>query len=141
MNKLLLASCLLFSLIAVNACSVPNLESASCSEARNTVKRFYSVHFANESQPSGENAKQSFYLTQRLAAELSNSLADGKDYFTQTDNFPKAFRVGSCSSITDDVAIFQVVLLWRDDAGSDQSEVKVKTVRSGETWLIDSVAN
>ena len=140
MRKLLLASVFL-SLTWVNSCSLPNLESTSCSEARNTVRRFYSVHFANEIRPTGENAQESSsYLTERLARYLAAFPADGKDYFTQTDNFPKAFRVGSCISETEDVATFQVMMLWRDDSRDDQSEVTVKTVRSGEKWLIDNVA-
>ena len=89
----------------------------------------------------GENAAgYRTYLTERLAADLASSPDNEDDYFTQTKDFPKAFRVGSCSTETEGVTIFHVVLLWRDDARDEQTEVKVTTVRSGDKWLIDRVA-
>jgi hypothetical protein len=142
MKKVLLAGFVLFSLTLINACSVPNLESEPCRAARDTVKRFYSVHFANKISPMGEIEQGEIsHLTERLATDLAASPAEGKDYFTQTEDFPMAFRVGSCSSETDDMTIFQVVLLWRDDDRDDQSEVKVTALRSGNKWLIDRVAH
>ena len=126
--------------ILASGCSVPNLATPECSAARDVVKRFYSFHFANEVQPSAEALKErSGYLTERLSDELKQVGDREKDYFTQTADFPKAFRVGACTGGDDGRAAVQVVLLWRDDSRSEQTEVQVSAVKNGETWSIDSV--
>jgi hypothetical protein len=92
--------------------------------------------------PSAENLKtREQFLTSELIGTLSGSTETAKDYFTATENYPKAFRVGSCTSESDDKAILQVVLLWRDDTKSEQKEVKVETVKTGDKWLINKVFN
>lgn len=127
--------------LAAVSCSVPNLETAECAAARNSVKRFYSLHFANQVNPSDE------YLKTRdgfLTEQLKNSLAlveEDEDYFTKTRDFPKAFRVGACSSNSENRARLEVVLLWRDDVRNEQAEVQVNAIRSGGEWVIDSVEN
>lgn len=92
--------------------------------------------------PSRENLKaREQFLTSELIGNLSPSTETAKDYFTATENYPKAFRVGSCTSESDDKAILQVVLLWRDDTKSEQKEVKVETIKTGDKWLINKIFN
>ena len=137
--RLLFLFCLAFS---VAGCSLPSLEKPQCKAARDTVKRFYSLHFADDMRPSAENIKASQpFLTPVLFQGLSASSETAKDYFTQTDDYPKAFRVGSCSSDSDTKAVLQVVLLWRDDNRTEQKEVHVETVKVGGQWLINNVSN
>ena len=81
------------------------------------------------------------FLTPVLFQGLSASNETAKDYFTQTDDYPKAFRVGSCSSDTDTKAVLQVILLWRDDKRTEQKEVHVETLKVGDKWFINSVSN
>ncbi len=134
---------LLASLLAliITSCSVPNLEPPQCTAARNSVKRFYSLHFANDNGRTDEYLRsREEFLTDRLAKNLSSN-KQKNDYFTQTEDFPKAFRVGGCTAESDEKVGLQVVLLWRDDTRNDQSEVVVRTVKSGDNWLIDSVGN
>ena len=131
----------LIAALIVTSCSLPNLESAQCAAARNTVKRFYSLHFANELTPAEEYlTEREKFLSDRLAEYLSSSEI-AEDYFTQTEDFPKAFRVGGCVAESNDNATLQVVLLWRDDIRNDQTEVIVHTVRTDDRWLIDKVGN
>src|SRR6476619_5345889 len=100
----------LFCLVAAG-CSLPSLEKPQCTAARDTVKRFYSLHFADDMRPSAQNIKASQpFLTPVLFQGLSASNETAKDYFTQTDDYPKAFRVGSCSSDTNTKAVLQVIL-------------------------------
>ena len=137
--RLLFLFCLAFS---VAGCSLPSLEKPQCKAARDTVKRFYSLHFADDMRPSAQNVKTSQpFLTPVLFQSLSTSNETAKDYFTQTDDYPKAFRVGSCSSDSDTKAVLQVVLLWRDDNRTEQKEVHVETVKVGGQWLINNVSN
>lgn len=133
------AAILVFFVLA-SGCSVPNLAKPECSAARDAVKRFYSFHFASEMEPSAEALKdRAEYLTNRLSDELIRA-GEHEDYFTQTADFPKAFRVGTCTSSDDGPAVVQVVLLWRDDTRSEQTEVLVTTVLIDGKWSIDSVA-
>ncbi len=124
------------------ACSVPSLEKPQCVAARDTVKRFYSFHFGNDMHPSADNLKaREQFLTSELISSLSASTETAKDYFTATEDYPKAFRVGECISGSDDKVILQVLLLWRDDTKSEQKEVHVETVKVSDKWLINKVLN
>jgi hypothetical protein len=131
-----------FCLLTISSCSLPNLEKPQCIQARDSVKRFYSFHFGNDMQPSPENLKaREPFLTSDLFTALSASTDTANDYFTATDKYPKAFRVGSCTSDADDRAVLQILMLWRDETGSVQKEVHVETVKTGDKWLINKVTN
>ncbi len=133
--------CLLFALYA-SSCSVPSLEEPQCSHARDAVKRFYGFHFGNDMHPSAENLKlRESYLTGELFKELSASNEEAKDYFTKSENYPKAFRVGTCTLESDDKATLQVLMLWRNETKSAQEEVHVEAVKKNEKWLINKVSN
>lgn len=133
--------CLLLAAYSQLACSIPNLEPPHCTAARNSVKRFYSLHFSGEMRPSAESLRMNRpFLTGELAAELSAGNETAEDYFTATENYPKAFRVGECTAESADRLSLQVLLLWRDDVRSDQKEVQVETVRAGDKWLINKVS-
>ncbi len=133
--------CLLLTAYCLLSCSLPNLERPQCTAAREAVKRFYSFHFGNDMHPSAENLKaREQFLTSELIRSLSAATESAKDYFTATEDYPKAFRVGSCTSESDDKATLQVLLLWRDDTRNEQKEVHVETVKVGDKWLINNVA-
>ena len=141
-KNLLLLFCLLPFYSCLSSCSIPSLEKPQCTSARDTVKRFYSFHFGNDMHPSAENLKaREQFLISDLIKSLSASSETAKDYFTETNNYPKAFRVGSCTSDSDDKATLQVLLLWRDDTKSEQKEVHVETVLADGKWLINKVSN
>jgi hypothetical protein len=123
-------------------CSIPNLEKPECAAARQTVREFYSYHFGNDMKPSEENLRQrEKFLTARLKQNLAAQSDGKKDYFTETDDYPKAFRVGSCEAASTDKTVFEVVLFWKDDTRSEQREIKVETVKQNDKWLINKVEN
>ena len=133
--------CLLLTAYCSLSCSVPNLEKTECTQSRDAVKRFYSFHFGNDMRPSPDNLKvREQFLTSELIKTLAGSSEVKKDYFTATDDFPKAFRVGECKAESIDKTSFQVVLLWRDDNRSEQKEVNVDAVNTGGKWLINAVS-
>lgn len=120
--------------------SVPNLEKAECSESRNTVREFYSIHFGNEMKPSADYLKlREKFLTGDLKLIVSKNLDGARDYFTATENYPKAFRVGECQTLSPDKTVFGVLLFWKSDERSEQREVKVETVKENGGWLINKV--
>jgi hypothetical protein len=134
--------CLLSSVFWLLSCSIPNLESNECIEARTQVKEFYSFHFGNDMKPSSENLKQrEKFVSKELWQTLSASNAAAKDYFTATEEYPKAFRVGECRVISPEKTVFGILLFWKDDAKSEQREIKVEAVKENGRWLIDKVEN
>ena len=85
--------------------------------------------------------KRERFLTDELKHSLAAQAESSKDYFTATDDYPKAFRVGDCSAASENKVVFQVVLFWKDDTRSEQREIKVTTVKQNDKWLIDKVEN
>jgi hypothetical protein len=130
----------LFFAFLLCSCSIPNLEKPECTEARNAVREFYSFHIGNDIKPSAENLKlREKFLSRKLFETLSASNETAKDYFTGTDDYPRAFRVGSCEVVSPERTVLGVLLFWRDDTRSEQREVKVEAVKENEKWLIDKV--
>lgn len=132
--------CLLLTAYCQLNCSIPNLEKPECTEARNTVREFYSFHFGNEMQFTKENLElRKRFLTHEFFDKL-NGGAQSIDPFTNTADLPKAFRVGECNVIepgkrTD----FQVLLFWKTNERSEQRSVHAEAVKIDDKWLIDNV--
>ena len=120
-------------------CSLPNLEPEQCVAARDAVKQFYSFYFAHDMNSIEGARGRSNYLTNELSSQLAGPKKEGKDYFTASENFPKAFRVGACTSESNDAATLDVVMLWNDDSGNAQKEIKVDVVYRFGKWLINKV--
>lgn len=135
--------CSLLAAFCGLACSVPNLEKPECAAARQTVKELYSFHFGNDMKPARENLKQrEKFLTGDLKQYLSNQTEAVKDYFTQTEDYPKAFRVGTCKIAEPNKRVnFQILLFWKDATRDEQREVSVETVNNNGDWLINKVEN
>ena len=127
-----------YFLLFTSACSVPNLEKPECTESRQTIKEFYSLHFGNGMKPSKEYLeKREKYLTNDWKLFVSKNLDDRHDYFTLTDDYPKAFRIGGCEVVEPNKTVFQVVFFWKDDTRDEQRETKVETVKENGKWLIN----
>jgi len=140
-QKRVLILCLLpFAFCLLSCGSVPNLEKPECSESRNTVREFYSVHFGNPMKPSEEYFKlREKFLTKDLKLTISKNLYGERDYFTATENYPKAFRVGECEAVSPDKTVFGVLLFWKTDTTNEQREVKAEVVKEDGKWLINKI--
>ena len=57
----------------------------------------------------------------------------------QTDNYPKAFRIGGCKTVSADKAEFEMVLLWRDADRSEERKINVETVRENGNWVVNKI--
>jgi hypothetical protein len=139
-RKTILFCLLLAAFCSVN-CSIPNLEKPECTEARQTVKEFYSYHFGNEMQFTPEHLEQrKRFLTLELINDLSGR-TNGADPFTLTDDVPKAFRAGGCEVIEPNKRVeFGVLLFWKTDTRSEEREINVEAVRQDDKWLINKVS-
>lgn len=130
--------CLLSFVFYLPACSVPNLEKPECTAARQTVREFYSYHFGNDMKPSKEYLeKRKKYLTENWNFFISKNINDPHDYFTLSDDYPKAFRVGECEVVEPNKTVFQVIFFWKDETRSEQRETKVEMIKENEQWLIN----
>lgn len=137
-----LISCLLISagLAILSGCSQPILEPEQCIASRDTVKRFYSFHFGNDMKPSKENLeKRAEYLSNDLIKRLIKQTDQKTDYFTQTDDFPKAFRVGGCEAVSPERAVFDILIFWKTEERSEQRELKVEAINENSNWVINKV--
>lgn len=129
-----------FSLFTFVACSMPNLEKPECAASGLAVKEFYSYHFGNEMQPTKENLqKRERFLTANLRQQLEAQTSERKDYFTQTEDYPKAFRIGKCEVAAPDKTVYQIVFFWKDDQRSEQRDVNVEMQRENDKWLVNRI--
>ncbi len=129
-----------FTFYLLSCGSIPNLEKPECTESRNTVREFYSIHFGNEMKPSEDYLKRrEKFLTADLQNLVSKNLSDRRDYFTATDDYPKAFRVGDCQVLAPDKTVFGVLVFWKDDTRTEQREIKVEAVKQNDKWLINRI--
>ena len=123
------------------ACSVPNLETPECTEARQAVKEFYSYHFGNDMHFTPENlAAREKFLTPEFAASLKSKQTGGDVFTTGTDDFPKAFRVGGCEVDPQGATSVEILLFWKTDVRSEQRAIHVHAVKRGDYWLVDNIS-
>ncbi len=133
--------CLLFVAYCSLNCSIPNLETPECGEARNTVKEFYSYHFGNDMKFTKENLKlREKFFSNELKQKLVSQPESATDYFTATDDYPKAFRLGSCEMLEPNKKVnMQIVLFWKTETRNEQREVQVEVIKENDNWLINKV--
>lgn len=128
--------------LLAGACSIPSLEDPQCTAARNSLREFYSFHFGNDMKMSPENLKlREKFLSPELYRTLSALPAGDTDYFTQTADLPKTFRVGTCKLESPDKALLQVLLFWKTETRSEQRSLNVEEVRENDSWLVNKVSN
>ncbi|HUF03812.1 MAG TPA: hypothetical protein VMM38_06510 [Aridibacter sp.] len=120
------------------ACSVPNLESDSCVEARGELKKLYSLHFDRGREADDSYRKErNRYLTEVLAQRIDDS--GEVDYLTQTGDFPKAFRIGKCTETGKDTLSLGVLLFWKDAERDEQREIEASMARTADGWALEKV--
>jgi hypothetical protein len=137
-SQFLVSGLLAFAFFCAACGSVPNLEKTECEESRNTVREFYSVHFGNDMKPSEDYLKRrEKFLTTDLKNLIAQNLSDKRDYFTATDDYPRAFRVGSCEVVAPDKTLFGFLVFWKDDIRNEQREIKIEAVKENDRWLIN----
>jgi hypothetical protein len=140
MHSFLLVFCILHSALCIGSCSLPSLESGECSQARDTVKQFYSWYLGTE---TGEKDKHPEIFNKYVSSEflVGHGKSSGNDPYFLSPTFPKTFKIGVCKQIDAQKVDMQVQLYWRDDAKTVQKEVHVETVKASDKWLINKISN
>lgn len=122
--------------------SIPNLESADCTAARNSARQFYSFHFANNMVPSAETFKaREQFLTPRFSTALAAAPQSDVDPFTLSVELPRTFKIAECAASSPTNVDLRIQTYWRDDESSRQQEVHANFVNEGGKWLLDSVGS
>lgn len=135
---------LMISVISVAnfGCGVPNLETAECTQARDSAKKFYSFHFGNDMRPTADNLKmRERFLTPRYYEVLARSGEGEIDQFTASSDFPRTFKIGECRAATPTKVDLQIQLYWRDDQRTVQQEVTANMAKQDDSWLLDGVSS
>ncbi len=79
-------------------------------------------------------------MTDDLKQQLENQPESAVDYFTATDDYPKAFRIGECEVVEADKKVnMQIILFWKTETRSEQKEVQVEVIKQNNDWLVNKV--
>ena len=123
-------------------CSVPNLESPQCTQSRDAVREFYSIHFGNEMKPSEAYLKlRKQYITENFSNVISKQINQSQDFFTLTDDYGKAFRIGKCKDVEQNKTDLEVLIFWKTDTRTEQKAIHAEAVNEGGKWLINKIEN
>lgn len=121
---------------------MPNLEAPECTDARLTVKQFYSYDFGGEMKFSQEKLKLlEKFLTPEYFKSLQSVQGENDIFTSNSTDFPKAFRVGGCKVIEPAKTNFEVLLFWKDEKRTEQKAINVEVVKQGDKWLISKILN
>ena len=130
-----------FSLVLLaSSCGIPTIESQNCLDARAAVREFYSYHFDGEMALSDKHLdKLQKYMTAESYEDLRGKPSENDVFTTNTNNYPKAFRVGSCKEDSPDNATLSVLLFWHKDDQNTQQEITVEARKVNDKWLFSKV--
>jgi hypothetical protein len=127
--------------VFATACSLPALESPQCTDARETVRKFYSFHFGNDIAYTVEDIeKRKPYLTDEFAAKQT-AYGTTFDPFTLAEDPPRTFKLGECTFIDREKVAFRVQVYWRDDSTTVQKDLRLELVAKDGNWLINNISN
>lgn len=139
-NNFLLPFCILYFAFLIG-CSQPILESQECIESRDVVKTFYSFHIGNDMKPSTDYLKKrEKFVSDELLKRLQTQLESPKDYFTQSEDYPKAFRAGACENAGKEKTKFEILLFWRTNEQNIQREILVEAIKEKNNWKVNKVS-
>jgi hypothetical protein len=141
-QNLLKAFCILqFAfLISCVTGSMPNLDEPECAASRETVKKFYSIHFDGNMLFSQENLKkQEKFLTPEFIKILQSLQTENDVFTTDSTDVPRAFRLGDCKVIEPNKTNVEVLLLWKIDEGSRQQIIRAEVIKQEDKWLINKI--
>jgi hypothetical protein len=139
MQNSLLALCILHFALCAGACSIPNPETQQCSEARDSVKEFYSWYLGTD--PEQRNKQPDVFRKYISAASPLNSTSSDVDPFFNSTTTPTTFKIAKCETPSADHTNIQVQLYWRQEQKTEQREVYADTAKVGDRWQIEKIEN
>src|SRR5690242_9567761 len=95
-RSILLGSCILHGAFFIAGCSIPAIESADCTDARNVAKRYYSLAIGGDLEHQPDAMRE---FKKLLAPDFSVSGADatgGRDPYDFSLIMPSSSRFDEC---------------------------------------------
>jgi hypothetical protein len=125
--------------LSIVSCSVPKIESADCSAAREVTKRYYSLAIGGDlaHQPDAM-AQIRAMLTPRFTASGVKA-GDGRDPYNFSIRPPSSSRVDECSDLGAGKAATDVTVIWRLNDQNYLRKDKVTLIKYGDQWLIERI--
>jgi hypothetical protein len=150
---------LLLACLALMSCSIPQVEDGKCTVSRETVRSFYSEHFADGDKISFtkesvtkkekfltpefyQTAQKQFAVLEKFktdhpeAKQIDEDLFIDGDPFTNSMNYPTGFKVGECEISGENNVSHNVRLFWKNDNKPFERDMKVEMEKRGDKWLI-----
>jgi hypothetical protein len=119
---------------------MPTLDTPECEASRLVAKQFYSYHFGNEMKFSQENLKQrEKFLTPEFYKSLQNVQSENDVFTTNSDDLPRAFKLGGCKVLEPNKTDVEIQLFWKDTERIEQKNIHTEVVKQGDKWLINKV--
>lgn len=121
-------------------CNIPSLETPECIAARPVVSEFYSQHFDGEMKLSAEKLERlRKFLTPEFASLLDGTETENDVFTTNDTNYPRAFRVTGCETVSPENVKMTVLIFWRDTETTEQKEIKADVENRDGRWLINNI--
>ena len=128
------------ALFLLAACGAPAFSSEECVAARPAVREFYGYHFGNDMAFTPQTlAARERFLSTDLRERLKQVPGPGDPFTTGTEDVPRAFRVGECTSVAEGRTRFEILIFWRNDDRTEQRTITAEAVNENGAWLIDRV--
>lgn len=127
-----------FAFCLLSACSIPKLESADCSAARDTARRYYSLAIGGEPGSRPEVLEK---LKALRTANFSANVAaeDGRDPFYFSRVQPTAYRVGACTEQDGGPVTLDTTVIWRLEGRNSERTDKITLSKRNDAWLVDHI--
>lgn len=143
--RVFFAFCLLAFAFSLLGCgSIPNLESPECTQARDSVRQFYSWYFGTDAE---QRAKQPEIIRKFMAASFVPYKVGGierePDPYTMTRSMPTTFKLAQCKASGPESVYLKVQFLWKPGESGENGEmvrlVHLQIVKDAESWKISSI--
>jgi hypothetical protein len=123
----------------IGGCSIPAIESADCTAARDVTKRYYSLAIGGDLAHQPDALAQ---INKLRAPGFSASGADtngGRDAYNFSLITPSSSRVDECSDLGNGKVRTDVTVIWRQNDQNYLRKDKVTLQKSGGTWLVEHI--
>jgi len=138
-RRVLLSFCILDCALCIISCSIPAIESADCSAAREVTKRYYSLAIGGDLADQPDSLRQIKQLQAPGFSVGGTQISGGRDPYNFSLVTPSSSRVDECADLGNGKVTNDVTVIWRHNDQNYLRKDKVTLARSGDTWLIEHI--
>ena len=134
-----MALCIVHCALCILSCSVPKIESADCSAAREVTKRYYSLAIGGDLAHQPDALAQVKGLQTPKMTVTGTKPGDGRDQYNFSLTPPSSSRVDECADLGPGKASTDVTVIWRLNDENYLRKDKVTLIKNGDKWLIERI--